>query len=316
MRPRIETQETMQPTRFAEQQRPLLNEEGVFYPRSQIFKDTTQIAGANIDFRIQTPDALTDPHAVIIVNGFVGKGFAYSSIRKEIAEQGRVAVSVNPPRRQGWLSSYHHSCITDPMRLLSQGIYAVARKLQNEYGDLTDASQVDLVVHSMGLPVGIRLARKHPGLVRNIVNIEGAGIEERPNPLKFVPRIDKFRREELVPFARGILSGVYDLDQDMMQAAKSEAHYVLAHPLRTASEALYVSSHDIRRPLDQLKRQQDIGVTAILGAQDMLVPAKISLRDGVGLFTRTDVLELGHLGPLTHAQQIAETAADHLAQAN
>ncbi len=310
---RLQTPETMQSMHPVDPQRPLLNEEGFFYPHSQVFKGTAHIAEADIDFRIQTPNTVTDPHPVIIVNGYMGKGFGYSNLRKHLAEQGRVAVSVNPPRRQGWLSTYHHTCITDPMRLLSQGIYAVTRELQQEYRDLTDASQIDLVVHSMGLPVGIRLATKHPGLVRNIVNLEGAGVEERPHPIKFIPRIAQFGRHELVPFARGILSGVYDLDQDMAQAAMSEAHYILAHPVRTASEGLHVSACDIRKPLDRLKREQNIGVTAILGAEDTLVPAKISLRDGSGLFSRTDVLDLGHLAPMTHPQQIAETAADHLA---
>lgn len=298
-----------------EQQRPLLDEEGLFYPHDHVFKGVAHIADTDVDFRIQTPDTLIDNHPIIIVNGYLGKAFGYSNLRDQLSKQGRVAVSVNPPRRQGLLSTYHYSCMTDPIKLLSQGIHGVVKTLRSEYNDLTDASQVDLVTHSMGLLVGTRFAQEHPGTVRNVVNVEGAGIENRPHPLRFVPRIKRFTQQELPAFVRGIADGTYNLGHDNFQAFQSEAHYMLANVPRTIAEGLYVSSHDVRKPLGQLITQQHIQIGTILGGNDTLIPAHITQRDGKGLSVHTQVMDFGHVAPMTHAAEVAEASVEFLHRA-
>lgn len=277
-----------------------------------IHKDLAEISGATVPFTVEVPDNVSDPHPLYVVHGYLGKPFAYERFRDAAAQNKRIVVDISPPRHQGVASLHPRNLVesvVDPMKLLSRSIWGVTKKLRADYEDVVDPSRVDVAAHSQGWPVLVKFVQAHPGVVRVMANVEGAGNEDHHHTLDFIPRVEAFITEEAIPYIGELRRGEHHLERGVARAALSEAHYVFAHPLRTVAEGFHVSNSHVVDHVREIQRSQpNVRTVAILGEADRLIPPEPTVSYSWGMFDAGVVLPgSGHLLQMRQPELAATT---------
>lgn len=201
-----------------------------------IVKGYARIADAVTHYTITEPhpDDVEDPIGILIVNGFGGIKEAYTDLDTTFALNGRRSISFKPIRKQGFRGRLDIRHRVNPLKLHSQGAYAVMRAVQEEHG----IEQFDVAGHSLGGVAGTDVARHHPNLVRSLILMGSAGLEDH-NLAVMASRVPAFLRDELVP-ALPILRERYG-----SSTIVKEFEYLLESPSRTLTEMVAVSRADI-----------------------------------------------------------------------
>ncbi len=281
--------------------------EGVFSPTEE-FHGETHIARACIRYTLEIPEVISDPTPVIIINGYGGKKFGYEALAGQIAGQGKPTIRLDPPRDQTAAAGFHPKHLLHPERLQSQAVWAIVRNVreqQKDNGEI-DLDQFDLMGHSMGGYIATKLARMKPEVVRSIVLFSSAGLDGH-SIFTMAKRLPEFMREELMP---AVLHNELKIEKGKAHAFWSEVDYTLHNPLRTVLEGFAVGGCDIRSDIAFLKHEHGIGIAAIVGTNDRLLPGNETIRKSGHLFDHLRVLTGGHLLPLTKPEDSAEAVVD------
>jgi len=182
---------------------------------------------------------------------------------------------------------------------------------------------VDLLGHSFGATVALRLALERPDLVRSLTLVEPvlfAAARAGGGP-EFAAH-----QAALLPFERAIAAGDRELAAELFQAlwggdapfnslAEPQRRYI-ADRIHLIAAADPVLTQDIPGLLAPGRLESlSLPVLMIEGAKSPPVVAAIQ-RELIGRLPdarRVVVVGAGHMTPITHATQVAAVIADHLA---
>lgn len=238
--------------------------------------------------------------------GFGGSEGAYLSSLKEMAQNGQRTFTGIASRQQAFNAYMSPNHIRDVLRIHSQAgamtIKAVMRMFELESVQLSD--------HSMGLPVGVRIAEHMPSeSISGITSDAGAGIDgARP-----IPRIAR----RLPRIIRGVTRQIPEVRAASPKsiAADSVLHIVPA-PIRFIREGLE-APRDIRDRLAHAIDKHGLSFGAILPELDEffdpeeVLDASIHLMDWHILVPHATHLHT-QTKPVEHAALELQAAYNHL----
>jgi pimeloyl-ACP methyl ester carboxylesterase len=269
------------------------------------FRRTAQIARTIVPYTLEVPKELRDPRPLVIVNGYGAKKFPYDGLRAAVAQLGKPAVSMHPYGFQKWFSGWDPRHLAHPEQLLSKAVWGVMRDVrenQEEYDQL-DTEQFDLAGHSMGLRISTVVAMHKPTSVAKIINVQGVGCESENGLLRMIPRVIPFIKDEAIPAYR---SGKLQFEKGMWHAFRSELDYFFPNFPLAMAEGIMAGTADNRDDLRYLKRRHGIGLAAIVGTGDNLIPAHKTVAESWGLFDHGVVLDgKTHLDPIAEPDVFA-----------
>lgn len=194
-----------------------------------------KIAGAETKFTNERPHQLIDETPILLVPGFHGIKPGYKKLRGAIVETGRDATTYEPRLMQDLLTSMDPRRLIYPEKLTSKCAYAVMRALHQMYGH----EKFDLAGHSMGGPIASDIALHKPEMVRSLILLGSAGLEDH-NLISMAQRVSRFITKELIPAAPQLRN---DFDHRIVGYV---IRHSLGNPLLTAREMFDVCGRDIR----------------------------------------------------------------------
>lgn len=268
-----------------------------------IVKGYARIADAVTHYTITEPhpDDVEDPTGILIVNGFGGIKEAYTDLDTTFALNGRRSISFKPIRKQGYKGRLDIRHRVNPLKLHSQGAYAVMRAVQEEQG----IEQFDVAGHSLGGVAGTDVARHHPNLVRSLILMGSAGLEDH-NLAVMASRVPAFLRDELVP-ALPILR-----ERHGSSTIVKEFEYLLESPSRTLTEMVAVSRADITNRV-RLVGQLGVMTAALQFNEDRLFFTENVRTKSAWAFDEfrvySDMLA-GHIAPQIDPEGVAQETLD------
>ena len=285
-----------------------------------IYTGKAQVGDVSVPLTLEFPAHpidVKDNRIAMILNGYLAKEFAYDGLRHALAKRGKPALTMHPHGYTGHLEWLDINQWLHPDRVRSRATWAVVRHLQSaprafeRYG--LDINTLDLAGHSFGFLTGLELAQEHPDIINSITNIGGVGCETQQSAWRMLPRTLEFMVHELLP-AVGATHQV-TARKGWNHAIVSEWDYLASNPGRCLAEGLMAATIDSRGLVRELNRDyRRIGVTAILGLDDHLIPAYKSLRGSAELFNPITLITDGHLGPQIHPDWFAEALLMNIAR--
>lgn len=272
-----------------------------------IVKGYARIADAVTHYTITEPhpDDVEDPTGILIVNGFGGIKEAYTDLDTTFALNGRRSISFKPIRKQGYRGRLDIRHRVNPLKLHSQGAYAVMRAVQEEHG----IEQFDVAGHSLGGVAGTDVARHHPNLVRSLILMGSAGLEDH-NLSVMATRIPNFLKDELMP-ALPILR-----ERHGSSTIVKEFEYLLESPSRTLTEMIAVSRADITNRV-RLVGQLGVKTAALQFNEDRLFFTENVRTKSAWAFDEFRVypdMFAGHIAPQIDPEGVALESLDIIKQ--
>jgi pimeloyl-ACP methyl ester carboxylesterase len=282
-------------------------DEGVLLETKK-FRGMAEIGRAVVPFTLEypaDPDQIADSTPALLLNGYGAKEFGYHKPREASAQRAKPTISMRPYGFLKWYDQLDPSLIRHPEATRSKAAWGVIRCLQDNANSLegVDVNQVDAVGHSWGLDIAVQLALRKPGTVRNIVNAEGVGCEETHNLMRMMPRVLPFGRKEMIPAIR---RRELDFEGGVVHALLSELDYFFPHLPKAMAEGYRAGTADVRGALKYLKRTQNLGLAAIVGAKDNLIPADKTIAASWGSFDYGVVVDGDHLLPINQPELFAD----------
>jgi pimeloyl-ACP methyl ester carboxylesterase len=263
--------------------------------------------GAHPKYTVAVPlGELASRRVIVYVNGLGAFKKTMRGIRNATANEDIAALSTAVVRRS---KRSPIDDLRDASGLHVDHLQAIFDDLPNnkellngtENGSNLSFDKVDLVVHSYGGDVGVKYALLHPENVANLVMMKPVG-QEKPELLRFTPRLRPFFKEELLPFL-GHPTPDFTV-RDGWQAIK---HFGYS-PLQTAGEIWACLRADHRDKLWNLSEK--MGIAIITGDKDKLIPADPIEEFSAHLVDHYVRLETGHLGPQKEPVLVAKTITE------
>jgi pimeloyl-ACP methyl ester carboxylesterase len=264
-------------------------------------KGVAQIAQSKVRWQYRLPEELTRETSIIISHGYGAKAGVYDDMADYLASHGIATATYDAALRQGRLAGYNPKH-WDPARLVCQAPWGVI----DRKGGIRHHKKIDgptnkftIVGHSMGVRTAVKNAQLHPEDIDTIIGIDGAGITEGDNFVKYLERMPHFFKDE---YLDGIISG----DISPTQAAKISLGgfvYFASSLHKALAQGVSIGNSNIK---SDIKGLREIGVNSalIVSPADTLVPADNAEAaagehtDTADVFVRLPNEELGHLGPL------------------
>lgn len=240
---------------------------------------------------------------IVIVGGYLGVEAAYFPVATELVKRGIDVITIDPPRAQRLDHALHPAHLLHPERLLAQVTCRVVKQAVDEYGDEKGFQQVDSAGHSMGGPGSVYAARRHPKLFNSVTLWGPAGASEH-GIASLAARIPEVAGEAVE--GRDRLRDNFE-PRDALSFVK----YIIANPLRTATEAIAVSRSDIQLDLKWLGHAGVKRAMMALKRDGFFKPNEIAARIA-GYIDFWTELDLGHIAAQTHPNEVAQEQAEIL----
>lgn len=211
-----------------------------------------------------TPENIIDSAPILLASGWGETPTSHKDTLKTIFAEKRRAISVKFPRQQAETIQFEGFPQVEINKAVALGDALGARGVK----------EVDVIAHSEGAINAIILAQLKPGLVRNIVLVDPAGLTGEDNRGKLMVRF-------LSMLAKDSIRNLTDPKKapNRLRAANESAKYFLSNPRLALQEARAVTQADIHDLLTKLK-DSGIGVSIIHGVDDSLFPIDKLLREG------------------------------------
>lgn len=274
-----------------------------------------EVHGAKSSYTVAVPlGELASSSLIVYENGLCAFKKTMRKVRNATAGLGDAGLSSSPIRRSN-RSPWED--LSDPTTLHIDRLAAIIDDLPNNAqlrdntanGSQLDFSKVNLACHSYGGITGVRYALRHPDNVANLVLIKPAG-QEKPELLRFLPRVRPFFQKELLPYLTQFNSDY--AASDIWKALK----HIYGSPLQTLGETAACVRSDHRFDLWELGEK--MGIALITGEKDNLIPAAPIEALSAQLVHRYEKLSTDHLGPQRQphlvAQKVIEAVRDLDAQ--
>lgn len=263
--------------------------------------------GANPKYTVAVPmGELASNRVVVYVNGLGAFKKTMRRVRNATANEDFPALSTAVIRRS---SRSPLDDLRDATGVHVDHLQAIFDDLPNnkellhgtENGSRLSFDKVDVVGHSYGGDIGVKYALRHPENVANLVLLKPVG-QEKPDPMRFVPRLRPFATEELLPFL-----GHPAPDLTIKDAWRAIQHFGYS-PLQTLGEMWACMRADHRDKLWGLGEK--MGLAIITGDKDKLIPADPIEELSALLVHHYVRLETGHLGPQKEPDIVAKTVTE------
>lgn len=284
--------------------------EGFFDPKLEVIYDSpiptdtkeifTTVGGASLTGVIESPATIHDTTPIVWGQGYLGAQLFYEPARHATTQYNRTSVSIGRAGRQTPLAMLSKNHFLKPHTVTQQSPGAILKEL--------DADFVDIAAHSMGGPISMETALRHPDQVRTLVLLGSAGLTGHGIPdlaSKMPSAVQEVRRN---------MSGL--VEKFGAAGAMAIARYFYGNPIRPIAEAMYVARADIRAKIP-IVRDLGVKVVVVAFAEDCFFDAK-RMRDEVGddvdLFIDLEADLAGHIAPLLQPNLVAaavKTSIDH-----
>jgi pimeloyl-ACP methyl ester carboxylesterase len=190
---------------------------------------------------------------VVLAPGWSEGQTALTGLRHALAELGRPAITLEPPRDFG-------GHLLDAGTQRARNIHSVLKKLKTEYG----YEQFDFLAHSMGGIDTITAAKVDGDKMNHIVLAGSAGLIEGDTPLAILARLTgSVLREESRHFIENPISELRMASQGLWNVA--------ANLIRSTSEGIHAGSTDIRDDITKLG-QEGLDITRMQFLSDSVFP--------------------------------------------
>lgn len=287
-----------------------------FLIETRTLRGAAEIGRAVVPFTVEFPEDpadIVDPRPKLIINGYGGKEFGYDAIRTELAKRGNFAISMRPYGFVSWFDEWDPRHLFQAEKPRSKAAWGVMRAVQQDEAlyEGIDTEKFDLIGHSWGLHVAVTVAKHKPHAVANIINKEGVGCEDSNSIFRMIPRILPFIKDEAWPAYK---NGELEFAKGWQHALRSEIDYFLPNFPKAMAEAYTAATADVRQDLGYLKRVHNIGLAALVGTADNLIPADKTVAASWHRFDYGVVLEdATHMDPISSVK--AARFADEIVKA-
>lgn len=203
-----------------------------------------------------TPQVMKDQTPILLASGWGETPTTHKDTLKTIFSEGRRAINLKFPRISARTISFNEY----PTVEVNKAVALI------EALDSKGIKQVDIIAHSEGAINAIILAQLEPGMVRNLVLVDPAGLVGQDNVAKLATRFSFMLLKDSV---RNITDP--KKASNRLRAAKESAKYFLRNPKLALQEAHAISQADIYEMLTNL-RQQGVGISIMHGVDDTVFP--------------------------------------------
>jgi pimeloyl-ACP methyl ester carboxylesterase len=250
----------------------------------------TRVGGASLRGTIETPYALDDPNDLLWIQGFMAPEVVYRPPSHEATQHGRRSVTIGRAGLQLPHVLIHPKHFLKFEKVTQQSPGAILKQL---------SPQVDIVAHSMGLPIAVETILRNPGRVRSLTAVGGAGLTGHGAP-DLAARVPKAIEEVARNMPR--LIEMYGV-----AAALAITQYFCVNPLRPLAESLYVARSDVREDLPRI-RAAGTRISIIALEPDSFFGADRMYEETKGKVDRFTVLAsdiAGHIAPQVLPKPVA-----------
>lgn len=267
-----------------------------------IHRDKVRIGhlGGRATFAARIPEHATTNVWKLLVGGYTAPGWAYEPEADAFAQLGVPTVTVNVNRGMVALDLLTPWNMLNAERYEQEAYSRVMDEVQQVHGD-------DLLFaedgHSMGGRTALGLAEQQPERIVGLKLVSAAGLESHNLKMMVAERLPDFVRGEFM--ARfDILCEVFDNDVALILDYLWQNGSNL---VRTIVKGISIGGADIRGRV-KLMHGHEAKVSILDVASDDLIPNKDVARemgvhvDHAGVHPNTAI---GHLGPQTHAYEMA-----------
>ncbi len=205
---------------------------------------SVRVNGANVRYDLYEPESPTEETPILINNGYCAPAIVYDALAVGLAEEGRSVVRYHPPRHVGAIRAMTHGHFANPLKKHTDASEAVMLDVIKHTG----SPKIDILGHSMGTPISLRVATESPEAVRSIMTTGGAGLDSAGGIVLMGLRSLKL-------FKREILDEMERLEQlgEMSAVAREVFEHIALHPYDTLAEGYYVSRINVVPDLQRAK---------------------------------------------------------------